>query len=98
MVCVSQCFCFHLRRYSDISDLDCHTISQFFRWSLGAIMYEMLVGYPPFYSDEPMSTCRKVMKDSFSFALLFYMQLPCRPFYLLLYLVIHYITITNFHL
>jgi len=24
-------------------------------------MYEMLVGYPPFYSDEPMLTCRKVM-------------------------------------
>nr|GMC90783.1 serine/threonine-protein kinase tricorner-like [Ipomoea batatas] len=31
------------------------------RWSLGAIMYEMLVGYPPFYSDEPMSTCRKIV-------------------------------------
>ncbi|XP_047311462.1 serine/threonine-protein kinase 38-like [Impatiens glandulifera] len=30
-------------------------------WSLGAIMYEMLVGYPPFYSDEPMSTCRKII-------------------------------------
>lgn len=23
-------------------------------------MFEMLVGYPPFYSDDPMSTCRKV--------------------------------------
>ncbi|KAL9431130.1 hypothetical protein AB3S75_026344 [Citrus x aurantiifolia] len=30
-------------------------------WSLGAIMYEMLVGYPPFYSDDPMSTCRKIV-------------------------------------
>ncbi|KAJ7564669.1 hypothetical protein O6H91_02G028400 [Diphasiastrum complanatum] len=30
-------------------------------WSLGAIMYEMLIGYPPFYSDEPLSTCRKIV-------------------------------------
>ncbi|ONM05913.1 AGC (cAMP-dependent cGMP-dependent and protein kinase C) kinase family protein [Zea mays] len=30
-------------------------------WSLGSIMYEMLVGYPPFYSDEPMTTCRKIV-------------------------------------
>ncbi|KAI4297247.1 hypothetical protein L6164_037142 [Bauhinia variegata] len=30
-------------------------------WSLGAIMYEMLVGYPPFYSNEPMSTCKKII-------------------------------------
>ncbi|KAG6529585.1 hypothetical protein ZIOFF_011794 [Zingiber officinale] len=30
-------------------------------WSLGAIMYEMLIGYPPFYSDEPMATCRKIV-------------------------------------
>ncbi|KAJ7979851.1 Non-specific serine/threonine protein kinase [Quillaja saponaria] len=30
-------------------------------WSIGAIMYEMLVGYPPFYADEPMSTCRKIV-------------------------------------
>ncbi|MED6133030.1 hypothetical protein PIB30_024555 [Stylosanthes scabra] len=30
-------------------------------WSLGAIMYEMLVGYPPFYSDNPVTTCRKIV-------------------------------------
>ncbi|KAL9267251.1 Serine/threonine-protein kinase orb6-like protein [Drosera capensis] len=31
------------------------------RWSLGAIMYEMLVGYPPFYADYPITTCRKIV-------------------------------------
>ncbi|KAJ7955922.1 Serine/threonine-protein kinase [Quillaja saponaria] len=31
-------------------------------WSLGAIMYEMLVGYPPFYSDDPVTTCRKIVR------------------------------------
>ncbi|XP_038988535.1 serine/threonine-protein kinase tricornered-like [Phoenix dactylifera] len=30
-------------------------------WSLGAIMYEMLVGYPPFYSEKQMLTCRKIV-------------------------------------
>ncbi|CAG9466195.1 unnamed protein product [Pedinophyceae sp. YPF-701] len=30
-------------------------------WSVGAIMFEMLVGYPPFYSDDPMTTCRKIV-------------------------------------
>ena len=30
-------------------------------WSLGAIMYEMMIGYPPFYSEDPMSTCRKIV-------------------------------------
>ncbi|XWS11487.1 hypothetical protein CRYUN_Cryun37aG0002600 [Craigia yunnanensis] len=30
-------------------------------WSLGAIMFEMLVGYPPFYPEEPLSTCRKIV-------------------------------------
>lgn len=30
-------------------------------WSLGAIMYEMLIGYPPFYSDDPITTCRKII-------------------------------------
>ncbi|XP_010452996.1 PREDICTED: serine/threonine-protein kinase tricorner-like [Camelina sativa] len=30
-------------------------------WSLGAILYEMLVGYPPFCSDDPRITCRKII-------------------------------------
>eukprot|EP00658_Telonema_sp_P-2_P006827 TRINITY_DN12576_c0_g1_i1.p1 TRINITY_DN12576_c0_g1~~TRINITY_DN12576_c0_g1_i1.p1 ORF type:complete len:450 (-),score=126.75 TRINITY_DN12576_c0_g1_i1:22-1371(-) len=30
-------------------------------WSLGAIMFEMLFGYPPFYADEPRQTCSNVM-------------------------------------
>ncbi|KAH9551345.1 hypothetical protein CY35_09G010300 [Sphagnum magellanicum] len=30
-------------------------------WSLRAIIFEMLVGYPPFYSDDPMTTCRKIV-------------------------------------
>ncbi|KAK9135996.1 hypothetical protein Syun_015326 [Stephania yunnanensis] len=30
-------------------------------WSLGAIMYEMLIGYPPFCSDEAKITCRKII-------------------------------------
>ncbi|KAE8713425.1 Kinase family protein isoform 3 [Hibiscus syriacus] len=30
-------------------------------WSVGAIMYEMLIGYPPFCSDDPRITCRKII-------------------------------------
>lgn len=30
-------------------------------WSLGVIMYECLVGYAPFYADDPMTTCRKIV-------------------------------------
>ncbi|KAH7815865.1 putative NDR serine/threonine kinase [Monocercomonoides exilis] len=30
-------------------------------WSLGAIMFEMIVGYPPFYSENPVETCSKIL-------------------------------------
>jgi len=49
-----------------------HHIFFFLRWSLGAIMYEMLVGYPPFYSEDPMSTCRKVPVISTGYKCLLY--------------------------
>ena len=30
-------------------------------WSIGVIFYEMVVGYPPFFADEPALTCQKIM-------------------------------------
>jgi len=31
-------------------------------WSLGVIMYECLVGYTPFFADEAVMTCRKILR------------------------------------
>ena len=36
-------------------------------WSLGVIFFEMVVGYPPFYSDEPKTTCQKILNWKRSF-------------------------------
>ena len=30
-------------------------------WSCGAILFEMLVGYPPFFADDPSITCQKIL-------------------------------------
>lgn len=36
-------------------------------WSLGCICFEMLVGYPPFYAEDPSKTCHKIVhwRDTF---------------------------------
>lgn len=31
-------------------------------WSVGVIMFEMLCGYPPFYSENPMETCHQIVR------------------------------------
>ena len=30
-------------------------------WSVGVIFFEMIVGYPPFFSEDPSTTCQKIM-------------------------------------
>ena len=36
-------------------------------WALGILMYEMHVGYPPFFADNPFGLYQKILKGSFKF-------------------------------
>lgn len=31
-------------------------------WSLGIIMYECLIGFTPFYAEDPVATCKKILR------------------------------------
>ena len=31
-------------------------------WSIGVMFFEMVVGYPPFFSENPSDTCKKILK------------------------------------
>ncbi|EDO42700.1 predicted protein [Nematostella vectensis] len=46
-------------------------------WSLGVIMYEMLIGYPPFCSESPQETYKKVM--NWRETLVFPPEMPISP-------------------
>ena len=36
-------------------------------WALGILLYEMLVGYPPFFADNPFALYQKILKGSVKF-------------------------------
>jgi len=38
-------------------------------WSIGVILFEMVIGYPPFYSDTPQKTCQKIVNWKKHFAI-----------------------------
>ena len=39
-------------------------------WSIGVMFFEMVVGYPPFFSENPSDTCKKIIKWKENFFIL----------------------------
>ena len=38
-------------------------------WSIGVMFFEMVVGYPPFFSENPIDTCKKIIKWKENFSI-----------------------------
>ena len=38
-------------------------------WSIGVMFFEMVVGYPPFFSENPADTCKKIIKWKENFSI-----------------------------
>ena len=38
-------------------------------WSIGVMFFEMVVGYPPFFSENPIDTCKKLIKWKENFSI-----------------------------
>ena len=38
-------------------------------WSIGVMFFEMVVGYPPFFSENPSDTCKKIIKWKENFSI-----------------------------
>jgi serine/threonine protein kinase len=47
------------------------TLSIRCRWSLGVILFECLIGYPPFYGDDPVQVSKppRLLGSSFFYAI-----------------------------